>query len=270
MKVAKMKCPELVERQLSTRFSRPSQSNFNMIIDLLLKITTPIICKDGRKTIGTGTGFFFRHNQKTYLITNRHIFINERENFYPDKISIKLNKAEDDPTKSGDLIIDLYKKEIDEKKWIEIDKDIDLAALEFEDPVGYILAALSKENLPPESFRMGLGEQLLVIGYPRNFYDEIHNLPIMRGASIASAYGIPFRKYPLFLIDSRLHPGTSGSPVITIPKSIFQDPKGGIAIGSKPQWHFLGVNSGEFGELQLNAIWYSYLIPKMLEKDSKK
>lgn len=239
------------------------------IIDLLLKITTPIICKEGRKTIGIGTGFFFRHNNKTFLVSSRHVFIDERKNFYPDKLSIRLNKDAKDLTQSGELTFELYKPGTDDKNWIEINKNIDLAALKIEDPKGYILAALSVGNLTPKDFRMSLGEQVLVIGYPRGFYDEAHNLPIIRSASVASAYGIPFRKIPLFLIDSRLHPGTSGSTVITIPKSVIQKPGGGISIVSSPQWYFLGVNSGEFGDLQLNAVWYGYLIPKLLEEEKK-
>lgn len=240
-----------------------------MIIDLLLKITTPITCKEGRKTIGIGTGFFFRHNEKTYLVSSRHVFINEGKNFYPDKVTIRLNRSSTDLTQSGELTFDLYRTGTDDKNWIEINREIDLAALEIGDPKGYILAALSTANLPPKDFRMSLGEQVLVIGYPKGFYDEVHNLPIIRSASIGSAYGVPFKKIPLFLVDSRLHPGTSGSPVITIPKSVIQMPQGGISIVSQPQWHFLGINSGEFGDLQLNAVWYSYLIPELLKKNEE-
>jgi len=235
-------------------------------IDLLLKITTPITCKEGRKVIGTGTGFFFRFNNITYLVSNRHIFINEKRNFFPDKLVIRLNLAGQDTTQSGEIRFDLYESNSDKQKWVELSKDIDLAAIKIDDPVGFIYAALTEANIAPSNYQLGLGEQVLVIGYPRGFYDEIHNLPITRNATVASAYGIPFKKQPFFLIDSKLHPGTSGSPVITVPKHIINNPGGGFRITPEMNWRFLGVNSGEFGDLQLNAVWYSELILRMLKK----
>lgn len=234
-------------------------------VDPLLKVTVPILCKEGRKIIGTGTGFFFEQNGDLFLLTNRHIFIDEEKNFYPDKITIKLNKSGGE-LKTEELTLDLYKPGSDNYLWKDLSKDIDLAALKLESLDGFIVFSFKKENLPPDNLRLGLGEQVLVIGYPRGFYDDFHNLPITRSASIASAYSLPFKKVPIFLIDGRLHPGTSGSPVITIPKHIIQSPEGGLIISGKINWHFLGVNSGEFGDLQLNAIWYSFLIPELIKK----
>jgi hypothetical protein len=72
---------------------------------------------------------------------------------------------------------------------------------------------------------------------------------------------------PLFLIDSVLHPGTSGSPVITAPTVLNEMPQG-FSIGPQ-QWHFLGVNSGSFGELQLNTVWYAPLIVELVNKSRK-
>ena len=240
-----------------------------MIIDLLLKITTPIICKEGRKILGTGTGFFFQYNENIYLFTNRHVFIDEDRNFYPDKVVIRLNKGGTNLIQNDEITFELYRSNTDDKNWIEIDRYVDLAALKIKSLEGYIFAALSSANLPPKDLRLGLGEQVLVIGYPEGFYDDVYNLPIVRSASIASAYGIPFKKNPFFLVDARLHPGTSGSPIITIPKSVIQMPQGGISITSKPQWYFLGVNSGEFRGLQLNAVWYSSLIIELLKKNEE-
>lgn len=234
-------------------------------VDPLLKATVPMFCKEGRKVIGTGTGFFFEQNGDIFLLTNRHIFIDEEKNFYPDKITIKLNKSGGE-LRSEDLTLELYKPGTDDKLWKDLNGDVDLAALRLGSLEGFIVFSFKKENLPPDNLRLGLGEQVLVIGYPRGFYDDFHNLPITRSASIASAYGLPFKKMPIFLIDGRLHPGTSGSPVITIPKHITQSPEGGVIISGKITWYFLGVNSGEFGDLQLNAIWYSHLIPELIKK----
>ena len=143
---------------------------------------------------------------------------------------------------------------------------MDLVAIEIPKPEGFIVAVLNKSNLLPDDVQLGLGEQVLVVGYPKGFYDEVHNLPIVRNASIASAYGVPFKRNPFFLVDSSLHPGTSGSPVFTVPKNMQTKKGGGFEIGGAPKWYFLGVNSGEFGEMQLNAIWYANLIIQLLDK----
>jgi S1-C subfamily serine protease len=239
-----------------------------MIIDILQKITTPIICKSGRSIVSSATGFFFRFKEKTFLITNRHVFINEERNFYPDKIIIILNKEGNDLTQSEEITYNLYEENLEKPTWLQIDKTIDLAALEIPHPKHHILAALTPENLPKDLF-LALGEQVLVIGYPKGFYDDIHNLPIVRSACVASAYGVPFKKQPIFLIDSNLHPGTSGSPVITVPKNIYQNPDGGFVIGGNPIFYFLGVHSGTFDDLQLNAVWYSNMILKLLEQTTQ-
>ncbi len=53
------------------------------------------------------------------------------------------------------------------------------------------------------------------MGYPLGVYDDIHNLPLLRTGIIASAYPIPFRCKPYFLVDSHLEEGMSSSPVMT-------------------------------------------------------
>jgi hypothetical protein len=76
---------------------------------------------------------------------------------------------------------------------------------------------------------------------------------------IASAYPLPFEGHPFFLADARLHPGTSGSPVLTAPSAILKTKKA-TKLGEF-YLYFLGVNSGEEtfpgGSSGLNAIWYS-------------
>ena len=45
------------------------------------------------------------------------------------------------------------------------------------------------------------------------YYDDVFNLQVVRNGTVASAYPMRFRGQPYFLIDARLHEGTSGSPV---------------------------------------------------------
>ena len=110
------------------------------------------------------------------------------------------------------------------------------------------------------------------MGYPLGVYDSKNNLPIFRNAMIASSYGVPFQGQPMFLTDANLHPGTSGSPVITKPKSAWVDDKGNTNIITGTVYYLLGVHSGTLGvtpagkaeiPLGLGAAWYANLIEEI-------
>jgi hypothetical protein len=60
-----------------------------------------------------------------------------------------------------------------------------------------------------------VGAPLLVIGFPLGFHDALHHMPVVRGASLASSYGLRFQGMSYFLTDARTHRGTSGAPVVS-------------------------------------------------------
>ena len=108
------------------------------------------------------------------------------------------------------------------------------------------------------------GEDIFIIGYPLGFSDAVHNLPIFRNAMVASWFRIPFQGQPLFLTDANLHPGTSGSPVISKPKNIWVDANGNTSLDAGLTYYLLGVHSGTYGianiPLGLGAAWYAELV----------
>jgi hypothetical protein len=87
------------------------------------------------------------------------------------------------------------------------------------------------------------------MGYPFGVYDDIHNITILRNGIIASAYPIPFRGEPYFLVDSNLEEGVSGSLVITKFKDTWRTKN-----GSKPligfSFFLLGIISCTFEVLK--------------------
>ncbi|HXN53595.1 MAG TPA: trypsin-like peptidase domain-containing protein [Candidatus Acidoferrum sp.] len=113
--------------------------------------------------------------------------------------------------------------------------------------------------LPPANLVVAPGDELLIVGYPRGFSDVVRNYPIVRMGAVASSYPTLFQGQLYFLVDARLHPGTSGSPVFAKPTNPLRT-SSGTAIGDYHMF-FLGVNSGEVnlgGESSgLNAIWYA-------------
>ncbi len=95
----------------------------------------------------------------------------------------------------------------------------------------------------PTKLSINMGEDIQVIGYPLGlYYDDVFNLPVNRSGILASAYPVPFQGKPHFLIDARLHKGTSGSPVITKLKNLMETLGPGQAAG-RLHYVLLGVNS---------------------------
>ena len=112
------------------------------------------------------------------------------------------------------------------------------------------------------------GEDIFIMGYPLAFHDTQHNLPIFRNAMIASAYRVHFQGEPLFLTDANLHPGTSGSPVITKPKSGWIDDQGGTHLATGIYYYILGVHSATYRgaggvPLGLGVAWYINLVEEI-------
>ena len=222
----------------------------------------------------SATGFFYRQNDDKYLITNRHVVVAENEEKYPDFIRIKVHTNRTTLLSTRVIEIPLYADT--NRRWIEhpdnlnIDnpkEKIDLAVIKINDNVQTTDAIefFSEVDIARADFILGVGDLCIVTGYPYAFHDTLHYLPIVRSGTLASTWGAFFRGKKCFLVDSKLHPGTSGSPVVKPVSSVRRDIRGGVGIGNFPPV-LLGVNSGTYGELDLNTIWYSALIPEIINQ----
>jgi len=214
----------------------------------------------GNTALGIGSGFFFRPVfERVFLITNRHMVVDEDTRFFPDCLFLRLHTDAFDLTKSAELRVPVYsEKDNKTPAWRELDKEIDVVSLEIpaEALKRFVIHAFRPDDLISPDIIVGVGDPLLVIGYPRGFSDEIHTLPIFRQASVASVYPVPFEGKPFFLIDSELHPGTSGSPVITRP-SIWIVREYEAEMFEEPQYRLIGVHSAAYDDLKLNVVWFS-------------
>lgn len=143
--------------------------------------------------------------------------------------------------------------------------------------------AVSEKVFPGvDKISVNVGDDALVIGYPRGYYDEFSKFPIIKSGIIASKWGMPFNGQPYFLIDAKLFPGSSGSLVISRPTNFIIE-KGQIYSRSSDQkaFAFLGVFSGEpfiqkhtietdnFTIISkegynVGIVWYYYLIPEII------
>jgi len=67
--------------------------------------------------------------------------------------------------------------------------------------------------------RLDVFEPVAFAGYPNGLVDRENMLPIVRRGSIATMPCLDWQGDPVFLIDGSVFPGSSGSPVIVLPKA---------------------------------------------------
>ncbi len=219
------------------------------------------------------TGFFYLHDDFLYLVTSRHVVINETVHHHPDRLQVSLHSNAADLQQRADLSIPLYKDGV--PQWYQHPRycnGADVVAVAINDPhvlSSHFVVTFCRDDILTMDQVLPLGQDVLILGFPLGFHDTLHNLPIVRSATIASSFSHPFKGEPYFLTDARLHRGMSGSPVIVkLPNR--------SEVGSRRElgWRLLGIHSSALDvsdrdpdldeRLALNMTWYASLIPEML------
>jgi V8-like Glu-specific endopeptidase len=217
------------------------------------------------------SGFFYCNlKNKQFLITNRHVIINEDEKHFPNILRIRIHTDRSDLRQNEYYDIHLYTKS--KKNWIEPSSPADVIAIPVESvqlPRTSFITYFNKVNLLPSNIQLHVGEDLFVMGYPLGVYDDIYNLPIVRNGLIASAYSVPYSNEAYFLVDSYLEEGASGSPVMTKFKSAWKT-KDGTEPPKGFSFYLLGIISSTFrvpeGQIPigLNASYFAEIIENMV------
>lgn len=224
------------------------------------------------------SGFFYELLGELYFITNRHVVIDQ--NHTPEQLRLCLHTNKNDLTKNRIFPLNLYDN--GKRKWLEhprLNEKIDVVALPIDrDEIsGFHVIPFNKHDLLNPRRYLHLGEDLLVVGYPEGERDTIHNAPIVRTAAIATLYGQPFLGKQGFLIDSRLHDGTSGSPVLTKPTTIIRYTDGRAELVQDRRRSFekylIGIHSEKldlrYPELDLSFVWFASLIPEIINQEEQ-
>lgn len=255
----------------------------NNEVDTIVLTVAPVSIVKGDKTIGSASGFFYALGEVSnaadyFFVTNRHVVENPDNRTPYDALRLTLHTDRGNIRSNSELTLPLLRGGSRTWKCFD-DAEIDIALIPVQREKitkgGFFVRAFSAAALPPSDLQIGLGEDVLVVGYPLGFYDTINNLPIFRRASVASVYPVPFRGKPFFLVDSRLHPGTSGSPVVLKPSSLLQM-RDRVAFMSKPSTYLLGIHSHTWPLPQwvpqgtepygLNAVWFGSLIEQLASR----
>ncbi|MDD0838262.1 serine protease [Curvibacter sp. HBC61] len=226
----------------------------------------------GRQGLTNASGFFFERDDRLYLVTSRHVVIDEASGHLPDRLEIELHLDLSDLTRSTGFSILLYQGgRAVWRQGRDSGGDIDVAVLELDRaqlPPHAVIRAYTPAHLVRELSEVAVDASLLVVGFPLGFHDAVHHLPVLRHAVVASPYGIRFQGKGFFLTDARTHRGTSGAPVV------LRHPHPQGATQALP-WKLLGVHSSRMDmgnrdlvqdeSLGLNCVWYADILLKLTE-----
>ena len=230
----------------------------------ILLTTARISTYDGDRLLTGATGFFFKRDERLFLITSRHVFVDAPSKHFPNRIDVEVHTDAVNLTGAASISLWLYAE--GRSVWrqgSDIGGEIDVAAIEIPPaviPQNAVLRAFSPASLQPSLDEVEVGTPLLVVGFPLGFHDGVHHLPVVRQAVISSSFGVRFQGQGFFLTDARTHRGTSGAPVV------MRDPNGDRDL----PWKLLGVHSSrmDMGDrdlvidesLGLNCAWYADIL----------
>ena len=242
------------------------------MIESVLLTAARVSTFDGKRLLTNASGFFFERDARLFLVTSRHVVIDEPSKHFPDRIEIELHIDSDNMAKSTGFSIPLYH---DRKSvWRQGEDsagEIDVAVIEIDRsalPATTAYRAFTPEHLLDALDPVDVGSSLLIVGFPLGFHDTLHHLPVVRHAVIASSFGLRFQGQGYFLTDARTHRGTSGAPVL-MRAAEANKPSGDLP------WILLGVHSAriDLGErdlkldeaLGLNCAWYADILLTLTE-----
>jgi S1-C subfamily serine protease len=233
----------------------------------LLLAATQISTFDDQRLLTRATGFFFeREDARLFVVTSRHVVLDEPSKHFPDRVEIELHFDADNLTRSIGLSMPLYRD--GRSLWRQGEDaggEIDVAVLEVDRaalPETVLLRAFTPAHLQDSLDAIEVGTPLLIVGFPLGFHDTLHHLPVVRQAVIASSFGLRFQGQGYFLTDARTHRGTSGAPVVMRDATVHGD--------AELPWKLLGVHSARMDmktrdleqdeSLGLNCAWYADIL----------
>ena len=238
-----------------------------IVIEPLLLTAARINTFDQTRPLTSASGFFFARDKRLFLVTSRHVVLDEASGHFPDRIEIEIHTDARNLTRSIGFSVLLY---FDGRSvWrqgVDTGGEIDVAVIELDRsalPQPSVLHAFTPAHLQRSLDDVEVGSPLLIVGFPLGFHDTLHHLPVVRQALIASSFGIRFQGHGYFLTDARTHRGTSGAPVV------MRSAQASAATRALP-WKLLGVHSARLDmgnrdlvqdeNLGLNCAWYADIL----------
>lgn len=227
----------------------------------------------GEFALTNASGFFFEREDRLYLVTSRHVVIDEASEHLPDRLMIELHLDATNLTQSTGFSVPLYGDGV--ALWHQgrdSEGEIDVAVIELDRsafPPSAVYRAFTPAHIQNAFDTVPADASLLIVGFPLGFHDAVHHLPVVRLAAIASPLGIRFQGQGFFLTDARTHRGTSGAAVV------MRDPSPTSPAAQALPWRLLGVHSSRMDmgnrdlvldeSLGLNCAWYANILLTLTE-----
>ncbi|AKJ27232.1 trypsin-like serine peptidase [Caldimonas brevitalea] len=233
-------------------------------VEPVLLTSARVTTFQGQEMISGASGFFFRRDERLYLVTSRHVLWDPPTGHHPDRLELELHTNTFNLTLTTTFSILLYRQgEAIWRQASDSEGEVDVAVIELDQhalPERCALRAFTPAHLQAALSEIEIGTPLLVVGFPLGFHDTLHHLPVARLACVASSFGVRFQGQGYFLTDARTHRGTSGAPVL------MRDTSGDL--GQEPvPWKLLGIHSSRMDmgnrdlvqdeALGLNCAWYA-------------
>ena len=237
------------------------------MIESLLLTTARVSTFKGQQGLTNASCFLFARDQRLFLVTSRHVMIDEASKHFPDRIEIELHADPDNLAESIQFSIPLYRDGISLwRQGLDSAGEIDVAVIEIDRaalPESTVYCAFTPEHLLQTLDQVEVGTSALMVGFPLGFHDTLHHMPVVRQAVIASSFGLRFQGQGYFLTDARSHRGTSGAPVVmhAAGRQSAQDDLPWILLGVHSARLDVGTRDLELDEaLGLNCTWYADIL----------
>ena len=248
--------------------------------DLIVRMTTPIEVHFRASVPNYGSAFYFqqlgppadpskqepqwRAITGLFLVTAKHVIEPSR---IKSLISVKFYLRRPGVSGIDWLPITLSQQDVRERLHVDPNSAADIAALDIRDLVsGEMMKSMPKnpgseephtvpienyfavteDNFPNKSkIKVDAGDDVVVIGYPRQFFDSYNKLPILKSGLLITPVGVRYDNMDAFLIDFKEYEGMSGGVVISKPTDLtVEDDHILIKKGGK-DFVFLGVYAGQ-------------------------
>lgn len=205
-----------------------------------------------------GTGFLFMHEQRLFVVTNKHVV----ENVTNGKFVVLKGKIDGDtkvPLPGNGIAIPF-----NQSNFIgHPDPTVDVAVMNLSRTIGEIEKSgevLYWKNITEEEFPtaehyekfIGPMEEVIFIGYPSGIWDQKNISPVARRGMTATPCYMDFNGEKVFLVDASVFPGSSGSPVFIYYAGGHPDKAGNLYTGNR--MHFLGIIAKVYQRLEQGDI----------------
>jgi hypothetical protein len=258
-----------------------------IMIDVGSTVTIQLTVSFRDASLSSGTGFFYKHGNQLFLITNWHIA--SGKNFQtkrvlsstggiPDRLQFTLRRGGPQGGRQP-ITLALYEdaesNQLPQKPiWLEhpdYRHKVDVVAIPIKIAEDAEVQIIDAVNTAP-TMLLQVAREVFVLGYPLGI-DGGADLPIWKRASIATEPSVFRGGLPQFLIDTATREGMSGAPVVAIAdgRLVLEDGRFGaqFAIAGRV-YRFVGIYSGRLGDdemrAQLGIVWHASVIEQIVNR----